>query len=53
VNSADNAASNAKEADEAVEEGRLLFAQECGFVTGAFGYFRGQLFLVAITGIGC
>ncbi len=35
VNSADNAASNVKEADEAVEEGRLLFAQECGFVTGA------------------
>ena len=30
-----NSADNTKEADEAIEEGRLLFAQECGFVTGA------------------
>ena len=30
-----NSADKTKEADDAIEEGRLLFTQECGFVTGA------------------
>ena len=30
-----NPAANSNETDEAIEVGRLLFAQECGFVTGA------------------